>query len=147
MDRLLSGLTRALNSLTTAVERVAEEGKLSREAADEVKEGLAALVASHIELRAAAKVPPLLPGASGSLEEATAMLKESARALDDSKKFFLQKASSEDEITGEHIKLRWSTIGGWLVRIVPVVKVTGIISAGTAAFIWLYRFIAHAMGL
>lgn len=134
MERLLSGLTRALEALTVAIEDGREDSRSE----------LAELRISIIALQAVVVTSSQLD--ASALEEARRAAALAARAAEDSQRFLTQRRE-EDEITDEHkrVILVWEQLkraGRWIARSPAGVKIAaGGVAAGAVAVAAAWRFI------
>lgn len=130
LEHVFLGMTRALDGLTTAIEAATSSSKASSSDSADVKVALGLLVQSHAKLVEALIGSPDKPGSSGTMDEVKKMIARAERAVEDSKQIVTQAKGPEDEITGEHIKLRWKTIGQGLVYGAPIAfKILGVLTA------------------
>ena len=131
LERLLGAIATALDGINRALEQQAKRGTSSTGHEARVEALLADLASRHEALTLT--VQTSRGYGQGSLEQVSKLVAKAERAVEDSRKIVLEAKGPDDEITGQHIKLRWVTIAKYSAAYGPVaLKVLGILGASAA---------------
>jgi hypothetical protein len=158
-------LTEAINGLRDELWRVREQQRaLAAHSDDRTANSENAIRRNEAELsRLGARIEMIIKlvrevmasersvtdGAVKKLEAAALQNEASARAIKESGAFPIYpppKKEAEDEITAEHLKVRWSTLGGLLVKHGWIIARAFFVLAAFAAFVWsFFRQLVHRL--